>query len=144
MEAKEKTEIEEKKEELVMNLLDQEAKNTKGVDVDEFLDKLEEKNIVTTQNNEKIYVENGERIYEIITNDAGEITSIEYKEKGKITAPRIQKIEIISKTNKTVDIKVTGLRMENGTYFYYVSETKENFGDAVGNNSSRRIYIKYT
>ena len=127
-----------------MELLEQEMKDKDGVDVYEYLDKLEEKNIVTTEKDEKRFVENGNRIYEIVTNDAGEIISIEYKEKGKITAPRIQKIDVISKTDQTVNIKVTGLRMENGTYYYYVSQTKENFGDTVGSNSTRRIYYKHT
>ena len=138
---KEEYEIKMAKTELEIELSETQLKKGKNYKVDDYLEHLEENDIKTTKTNEgNIYAEIDNRIFEvIIEND--KITDLEYKDKGIITAPSINKITVIEITEKNVTIQVTGTRMEDGTYYYYIMENENDTTQPVGNNTTRFFYI---
>ena len=131
--AKEQTEISQDIEDLYLKYYEKTLEEAgEEVEIDDYLDYLEEKGISTKKENGKNYAEVEERIYEI-KEENGEI-KIEYVGKGKIDDPRIQEIEIVEKSKESIKIKVTALRMEEGIYHYYIGEDKDNLGEQKGEN----------
>ena len=103
------------------------------VSTNEYLDFYEENNIPTKIENNENYVEINGKIFKI---DFKNDLSIDFVEKGTIEAPRISNIEVIAKSNNTIDIETNSYRMDGGTYTYYISTDESDFGEAKGSNSS--------
>ena len=123
-----------------------ESKNKYGyISLEEYLDFLEKYKINTEEvrdgENVKYRIENDGRIYEVSKEEAQ--LKIEYKEKGKIENPRIGEVDI--KTNvedSSISIKVHGYRLDGGTYTYYISKNKDNFGTAKESNKTGECTFK--
>lgn len=90
----------------------------------------------TTELDDVAYVEKDGKIYEILRDKNGDIVGLNFKKEGVITQPRIHKVEVVEKTNKTATIKTEAVRMEGGTFYYYISDNKKDFGEPVGNNQN--------
>ena len=122
--AKLQTEIAQDKEQLELYYVERSGEEKRGnIKIEEYLDYLEEKGIPTKEEGGKYYAEVNGKIYEIKDEDNDVI--IEYVGEGKITEPRIRNIEIIGKTLNSIEIKVTSIRMEGGTYTYYIGTNEE-------------------
>ena len=123
-EAKLATQIAQGKEQLSMKYMEVKVEEKgEAVELDAYLNYIESQGIPTKQENGKNYAEVDGKIYEItIENDE---VKIEYVEEGEITEPRIQEIKIVEQTLENIKIKVTALRMEGGTYTYYIGTTEE-------------------
>ena len=133
--AKDETEIAQGKEQLTTIYLEESLDNLGGnIEIDEYLDYLENKGIPTREENSKSYAEVDGKIYEVAINNGN--LSVEYVEDGEITEPRIKEIDIVNKTLNSITIKVTAIRMEGGTYTYYIGTDKENLGEAKGENQT--------
>ena len=133
--AKELTEISNDEEQLQILYVNKAGNDKYGdVEMEDYLDYLEEKGLSTKEKDGKYYAELNGRIYELKMDD--DHLAVGFVEKGKIIDPRIQKIEVIDKTLSSVSIKVTALRMDGGTYKYYIGLNKDNLGETVGNNQT--------
>ena len=130
--AKMETEIAEGKEKLEM-MYSEKLAEEKGnrVSLEEYLEYIESQNIPTKQENGRTYAEVDGKIYEIKMEN-GRI-EIEYVEEGHIDDPRIQEIEVIEKTLNSIKIKVEAVRMEGGTYYYYIGTDQDKL-EEKGNN----------
>ena len=130
--AKMETEIAEGKEKLEM-MYSEKLAEEKGnrVSLEEYVEYIERQGIPTKQENGRTYAEVDGKIYEIKMEN-GRI-EIEYVEEGHIDDPRIQEIEVIEKTLNSIKIKVEAVRMEGGTYYYYIGTDTNNLKEE-GNN----------
>ncbi len=133
---KKKPKLHGDKEKLSLYYVQAESENKYGnISNDDFMEYLEEQNIPTSSENGKNYAEVNGRIYDIGIDKDGNIT-IEYVNQGKIDGPRINKIEITSKTQNSISIKVTSSRMDGGKYKYYISTDESNYGTEKGSNQT--------
>ena len=132
-EARNETEIAQGKEELQGKYMENYVNKLEKVTVDEFLEYLEE-GINTKTENGKNYAEVEGKIYEI-KEENGQI-QIEYIERGEITAPKITNIEIIEETEDSITIKTTAVRVEGGTYYYYIGKDENSLTVAEGQNET--------
>ena len=114
--------------------------NEKGedVDIDEYLDYIEGKDIPTKQEDGKNYAEVNGKIYEITIED-GDI-KIEYVGEGEITDPRIRNIEVVNKTINSIQIKVDAVRLDNGTYTYYIGTSTDNLEEKGSNKTGEYTF----
>ena len=130
--AKMETEIAEGKEKLEM-MYSEKLAEEKGnrVSLEEYVEYIEGQGIPTKQENGRTYAEVEGKIYEIKMEN-GRI-EIEYIEEGHIDDPRIQEIEVIEKTLNSIKIKVEAMRMEGGTYYYYIGTDQDKL-EEKGNN----------
>ena len=135
--AKLETEIAQDKEQLSLYYVDESMNDRDGsVGIDDYLNYIEDKGIPTKEEDGKYYAEVDGKIYELgIENDN---LTIDYVGEGKITEPRITKIEIVNKTLSSIEIKVEALRMEEGTYYYYIG-TSENTLAQKGSNKTAQF-----
>ena len=130
--AKMETEIAEGKEKLEMMYSERLAEEEgRPISIEQYLEYIEGQGIPTKQENGKNYAEVEGKIYEIKIEN-GQL-EIEYAEEGKIDDPRIQNIEVVEKTLNSIKIKVTVMRMEGGTYYYYIGTDTNNL-EEKGNN----------
>ena len=134
-EAADQTKIAGNIEELKLYYMEKVMEAKRNVTIEEYLDYLENQQIVTTENEGEFFAEVDSSIYQIIE-DENENLDIEYVKAGKITAPKIQKVEVIDQTENSLSIKVAALRMGGGTYHYYISTSEENFGSKKGSNQT--------
>lgn len=139
--SQETAEITRTKQELLVELAEQRTVNPSNAEIDEYLNHLEEKEIKTTEKDGKYYIEKDGKIFEMIVNNNNKISSLEYKREGTLTAPRIKNIQIIEKNESSISIETTAVRMEGGTYFYYIGTSENNFGNYVSSNSTRKLHI---
>ena len=133
-EARNETEIAQGKEELQGKYMENYVNKLEKVTIDEFLEYLEEDGINTKTENGKNYAEVEGKIYEI-KEENGQI-QIEYIERGEITAPKITNIEIIEETEDSITIKTTAVRVEGGTYYYYIGTDENSLTVAEGQNET--------
>ena len=130
--AKMETEIAEGKEKLEMMYSERLAEEEgRPISIEQYLEYIEGQGIPTKQENGKNYAEVEGKIYEIKMEN-GRI-EIEYIEEGHIDDPRIQEIEVIEKTLNSIKIKVEAMRMEGGTYYYYIGTDQDKL-EEKGNN----------
>ena len=105
--------------------------NGNNIELGDYLNYIEEQGIPTKEEDGKSYAEVDGKIYEI--SEEQEHIKIDYVEEGEITEPRIEQIIVVEKTASTIEIKVEALRMEGGTYYYYIG-TSENSLEEKGSN----------
>ena len=137
-EAKLETEIAQDKEMLSMHYIEKTVDGMGRVELDEYLNYIEEQGIPTKQENGNNYAEVNGKIYEIVIEN-GEL-KIEYVEEGEITEPRIQEIKIIEQTLESIEIKVTAVRMEGGTYTYYIGTSEEQLEEDGANQTGEYTF----
>ena len=137
-EAKLETEIAQDKEMLSMYYIEKTVTEIGDVELEDYLNYIEEQGIPTKQENEKNYAELNGKIYEISMED-GQL-KIEYIKEGEITEPRIQEIEIIEKTLTSIEIKVTAIRMEGGTYTYYIGTSEDQLEEKGTNQTGEYTF----
>ena len=121
------------KDKYFMQTFDEKLAEEKGnrVSLEEYVEYIEGQGIPTKQENGRTYAEVEGKIYEIKMEN-GRI-EIEYIEEGHIDDPRIQEIEVIEKTLNSIKIKVEAMRMEGGTYYYYIGTDQDKL-EEKGNN----------
>ena len=115
-------------------------KTGQDVEIGEYLDYVEEKGLPTKEEEGKTYVEVGGRIYEVKIEE-GEL-KVEYIEKGEITEPRITKIEVLEKTLDSIKIKVESVRLDNGTYTYYIGTSTDNLEEKGSNKTGEYTFTE--
>ena len=132
--AKDQSDIATGRDILDMFYFDKASHANADVELDEYLDYLEENGYNTKTENGKGYVSVNDKIYEITMDDGG--YGVKYVGEGKIEAPRITNIEVVKKSSNSISIKVTAIRMEEGTYYYYIGKDKENLETLDGSNAT--------
>ena len=111
--AKDQSDIATGRDILDMFYFDKASHANADVELDEYLDYLEENGYNTKTENGKGYVSVNDKIYEITMDDGG--YGVKYVGEGKIEAPRITNIEVVKKSSNSISIKVTAIRMEEDT-----------------------------
>ena len=92
-ESKSTVEIVSSKQQLLQYLVECKTISKEKVNLDIYLDHLEDNDVRTTINNDISHVEIEGKIFKVTSNDEASEMTVDFEEYGTITAPRIRKIE---------------------------------------------------
>ena len=117
-------------------------------DVDDYFERLEEEGIIN--NKEEDVVDNGDNTYEVTTSEEHvfKVTEtedeiiIEYIGEANKLGPTITDILVKNKTTSTIEIEVTGKRLEDATYTYEYKKEGETEWKTAGTTEENTY--KYT
>ena len=115
-------------------------------DVDDYFERLEEEGIIN--NKEEDVVDNGDNTYEVTTSEEHvfKVTEtedeiiIDYIGEASELGPTITGIVVKNKTTSTIEIEVTGKRLEDVTYTYEYKKEGETDWKTAG-TSEENTYI---
>ena len=107
-------------------------------DVDDYFARLEEEGIIN--NKEEDVVDNGDNTYEVTTSEEHvfKVTEtedeiiIDYIGEASELGPTITGIVVKNKTTSTIEIEVTGKRLEDATYTYEYKKERETEWETAG------------
>ena len=151
--ASEEWKIAQDKEQLELAKQTEIAKGAGNINVDDYFQRLEDEGIVNDKDTD--IIDNGDGTYDVTTGngntfevtpvpdkDNAEDIEIDYVGKGEIVGPRINKIEVIEKTETSISIEVTTRNAEGGNYTYsYKKATDSNYTQAQTTTNNTYTFI---